>query len=125
MGLHVMKSRRHLKNSSQNKFIELLPNTETRIVISVELSKTRMGYACFNLTCYQNPHLLSLPPTPHPLTPARTPYPSPIAIDTLSLKGQSQLWDHADLDTTFLANFNSSYDISFYFIWLKTVSKGT
>ena len=26
---YVMKCRRHLRNSSQNRFIELLPNTET------------------------------------------------------------------------------------------------
>ena len=26
---YVMKRRRHLRNPSQNKFIELLPNTET------------------------------------------------------------------------------------------------
>ena len=41
-------------------------------------------------------HLYLIPayPCPHP-------YPSPIAIDTLSLKGHSQLLDRADLDTTF------------------------
>ena len=119
MDLHVMKRRGHLRNSGQNKFVELLPKTETRIVISVELSRTGMRYAWFNLTCYQNPHPLSLPPTPHPLTPALTPYPSPIAIDTLPLKEHSQLWDCADVDTNVLANCNSSYDILLYLYLVK------
>ena len=40
-----MKRSRHLRNSSQNKFIELLPNTETyKNSYFAELSKTGMHY---------------------------------------------------------------------------------
>ena len=44
----------------------------------------------------------------------------------IRLKGRSQLWDHADLDTTFVHFFsklNSSYDIVLSYL-VKTVFKG-
>ena len=48
------------------------------------------------------PSLITTIHTSSQLTPALTPYPSPIAIDTLS---HSQLLDRADLDTTFFSKF--------------------
>ena len=42
---YIMKRSRHLRNSSQNKFIELLPNTETyKNSYFAELSRTGMYY---------------------------------------------------------------------------------
>ena len=62
------------------------------------------------------PSLITTIHTSSQLTPALTPIPSPIAIDTLSLKGHSQLLDRLTWILLFLANFNSSYDILFYCI---------
>ena len=53
----------------------------------------------------KRPSLITTIHTSSQLTPALTPYPSPIAIDTLSLKGHSQLLDRANLDTTFFSKF--------------------